>query len=195
MLKLLVCCTAWDQQPVPVPHTHPADDAAAGDGGVHHRDGPEELPLEDAVEVLGAADSHEAVGVGELGEAAQLVVVLEAGADGHRCGREHGAAPRGTAASDPGGGRKAAGGAAPAAPGGTAPPPAGRSGRSPRHEGGPAPAPAPSRFFGPVWQRRWAPQPARSSDLALREQHSAAGLAAAPRAPPWRGVPRHASTG
>lgn len=82
---------------MPVPHTHPADDAAAGDGGVHHRDGPEELPLEDAVEVLGAADSHEAVGVGELGEAAQLVVVLEAGADGHRCGREHGAAPRGTA--------------------------------------------------------------------------------------------------
>lgn len=66
---------------MPVPHTHPADDAAAGDGGVHHWDGPEELSLEDAVEVLGAADSHQAVGVGKLGEAAQLVIVLEAGAD------------------------------------------------------------------------------------------------------------------
>lgn len=71
---------------MPVPHTHPADDAAAGDGGVHHRDGPEQLPLEHAVEVLGAADSHQAVGVGELGEAAQLVVVLEAGTDGHGSG-------------------------------------------------------------------------------------------------------------
>lgn len=39
----------WGRRAAPSPtHTHSADDAAAGDGGVHHRDGPEELPLEDA---------------------------------------------------------------------------------------------------------------------------------------------------
>lgn len=49
------------------------------------------------VEVLGAADGHEAVGVGQLGEAADLVVLLERGSDGHGAGpvpvRDHGVAP------------------------------------------------------------------------------------------------------
>lgn len=94
------------------------------------------------VEVLGAADSHEAVGVGELGEAAQLVVVLEAGADGHGRGRDWRPALQpladarggGTSASG-GGGRKARGRAARA----------GTVGRWPRPQlpscGGPRPPP------------------------------------------------------
>lgn len=35
------------------------------------------------VEVFGASDGHEAVGVGEFGEAADLVVLLEGGSDSH----------------------------------------------------------------------------------------------------------------
>jgi len=43
-----------------------------------------EVLLEGRVEVLRAADSNEAVGVGELGEDADVVVVLELGLCGGR---------------------------------------------------------------------------------------------------------------
>lgn len=39
------------------------------------------------VEVLRAADGHQAVSVGQLGEAADLVVLLKRGSDGHDDGR------------------------------------------------------------------------------------------------------------
>lgn len=39
------------------------------------------------VEVLRAADGHQAVSVGQLREAADLVVLLERGSDGHDDGR------------------------------------------------------------------------------------------------------------
>ena len=77
LLQLLVCCRVGDEQPVPVAHRHPAQDPAAADGGVHHGDDLVELGLEGGVEVLAAADGDEAVRVGQLGEHAHLVVVLE----------------------------------------------------------------------------------------------------------------------
>ena len=38
MDSYVVCGGVWDEQPVPVPDAHAADDAAAADRSVHHRD-------------------------------------------------------------------------------------------------------------------------------------------------------------
>lgn len=64
-------------------NTLQGETAASGPRGVARRAGPGRVGAPSPVEVLGAADGHEAIGVGELGETAQLVVVLEAGADRH----------------------------------------------------------------------------------------------------------------
>lgn len=53
-----------------------ANDTASSDGGVDHGDVISEFRLKNRVEVLGAAHSNQAVGVGQLGEDADFVVVL-----------------------------------------------------------------------------------------------------------------------
>ncbi|GMF12328.1 unnamed protein product [Phytophthora lilii] len=88
VLHLLVRGGAGQQQPALVAHGHAAHEAAAGDAGVHHGDVVGQLRLERAVEVLGAAHAHQAVRVGELGEDADLVAVLELAADRHGCNLE-----------------------------------------------------------------------------------------------------------
>lgn len=90
VLHLLVRGGAGQQQAALVAHGHAAHEAAAGDAGVHHRDVVGQLRLERAVEVLRAAHAHEAVRVGELGEHADLVTVLELAADRHGCLRSCG---------------------------------------------------------------------------------------------------------
>ena len=77
LLQLLVGSRVGHEQPVAVAHRHAAEDPAAADRGVHDGDDLVQLGLEGGVEVLAAADGHEAVGVGQLGEHAHLVVVLE----------------------------------------------------------------------------------------------------------------------
>jgi hypothetical protein len=77
VLQLLVRRRRGDEQPVAVARGETADDARAADGGVHDGDDVAELGLEGGVEVGAALDGDEAVGVGELGEDADVAVVFE----------------------------------------------------------------------------------------------------------------------
>jgi hypothetical protein len=60
-----------------------AHESGAANGGVDNRNGILELGLERAVEVLGAANSHQTVGVGELGKDTNLVRVFKLGTRSH----------------------------------------------------------------------------------------------------------------
>ena len=66
-----------DEQSPPVPDGRPTHEAAAGDGGVYDGDVVAELGLEHRVEGLGPVYPRQAVSVGEGGEDADLVGVLE----------------------------------------------------------------------------------------------------------------------
>lgn len=95
VLQLLVGRRVGQQQPALVADGHAPHEARARDGRVHDRDVIRQLGLERAVEVLGPAHAHEAVRVGQLGEDADLVAVLELAADRHGYGeswRERGLA-------------------------------------------------------------------------------------------------------
>lgn len=83
MLQLLVGGRVREEEAVFVADGHAADDARAGDGRVDYGDVVRQLGLEDGVEVLRAADGDEAVGVCQVGEYADVVVVFELAADGH----------------------------------------------------------------------------------------------------------------
>lgn len=83
VLQLLVGGRVRQEEAVLVADGHAPDDARAGDARVDHWDVRRELSLEHAVEVLGAADGHEAVGVRQRGEDADVVRVFELAADGH----------------------------------------------------------------------------------------------------------------
>ena len=71
---------------MPVSCCEAPDYARAGDGGGDNRDEVCELGFEDRVEGLGSAGCEEAVGICKGGEDADLVAILEGGADGHVCG-------------------------------------------------------------------------------------------------------------
>lgn len=64
-------------------NTLQVESAASGPRGAAGRAGPGRVGASSPVEVLGAANGDEAIGVSQLGETPQLVVVLEAGADRH----------------------------------------------------------------------------------------------------------------
>ena len=61
--------------------SHATDDPTSGDRSVDDRDDVLQLCLERRVEVLGSANGNHAVGVGQLGKDANLIVVLEVGSD------------------------------------------------------------------------------------------------------------------
>ena len=83
MLKFLVCCRCRDEETILVSCTKAADDAGTGDGAGNEGDEVGEFGFEDGVEDGGGAEGEEAVGVGEVGEDADFVGVLELGADCH----------------------------------------------------------------------------------------------------------------
>ncbi len=85
VLHLLIGGRVGQQQPVLVADGHAADDARAADAGVDDRDVLGELGLEDRVEILRPADRDQAVRVGQLGEHANVVAVLELAAHSHAC--------------------------------------------------------------------------------------------------------------
>ena len=77
VLQFLVCCGRGHEEPVAVAGGEAADDAGAADGGVYDWDDFAEVGLEGGVEVCAALDGDEAVGVGELGEDADVAAVFE----------------------------------------------------------------------------------------------------------------------
>ena len=84
LLQLLVGGRAGHQESVSVSHGHPPDDPASRHRGVDHGDHLVQLGLEGGVEILWSPDGDQAVGVGQLGEDPDLIVVFEMGADhGH----------------------------------------------------------------------------------------------------------------
>lgn len=83
VLQLLVSGLGRDEQTSTVTGGHSADDTGTSDGGVSDWDRVTELGLEGGVEVLGAANSDQTVGVGQLGEDTDLVRVLKLGPGSH----------------------------------------------------------------------------------------------------------------
>ena len=83
MLEFLVCCRCRDKETIFVSCAEAANDAGTGDGAGNEGDEVGEFGFEDGVEDGGGAEGEEAVGVGEVGEDADFVGVLELGADCH----------------------------------------------------------------------------------------------------------------
>lgn len=77
VLQFLVGRRRGHQQAVLVAGRQAADDARAGDGAVGDGDEVGQLGFEDGVEILRGADGDEAVGVGQVGEDADLVGVFK----------------------------------------------------------------------------------------------------------------------
>jgi hypothetical protein len=77
VLQLLVRRRRGHEEPVAVARGETADDPGAADGGVHDGEHVAELGLEGRVEVGAALDGDEAVGIGELGEDADVAAVFE----------------------------------------------------------------------------------------------------------------------
>ena len=76
MAEFVVSGVVGHEETVLVASSGAADDAGAAHSGLDHRHERSELALEDAVEVVGSAGSHEAVAVGKLAEDADIVGVL-----------------------------------------------------------------------------------------------------------------------
>lgn len=81
--EFLIGSLCRDEQAAAVAGGHAADDTSASNGGVCDGDSVSELSFEGGVEVFGAADGNETVGVGEFGEDADLVRVFELGSRSH----------------------------------------------------------------------------------------------------------------
>lgn len=77
VLQLTVRASAGKQKAVAVTNADTANKAAASDGSVDHRDLIRELGLEDRVKSFGSTLTHESVGIGDAGPAANLLVVLK----------------------------------------------------------------------------------------------------------------------
>lgn len=64
-------------------NSHASNEAAASNGGVHNGNVVSKLLLENAVEVLTAADSSKTVGIGQVGEDTDLIAALKLCSGGH----------------------------------------------------------------------------------------------------------------
>ena len=84
VLQLLVRSGRRQQKPVLVAAAQAPNDPVAANGGVHQRDHALQLLLERRVKVLGAANGHEAVRVGQFGKDADVVGVFELRARRHK---------------------------------------------------------------------------------------------------------------
>mgnify|MGYP007104983068 FL=1 len=76
MSEFVVGGVVGDEESLFVAGSGAADDAGAADCSLDDGDEGAEFAFEDAVEVVGAAGSYEAVAVGEFGEYADVVGVL-----------------------------------------------------------------------------------------------------------------------